>query len=408
MWSHSPIAAGVRAVLQRALLFPLVRWLCRPLTVLGREGLGSGPYVFVANHCSHADTALILSALPAPIRRTTAPAAAEDYFFRGIVRRFGVPLLTGAFPFPRRGTAGLARARALLSGGWSVLLFPEGTRSSNGALGGFRPGAGALGMTGATIVPVGLAGPRRVLPKGARLPRQTPVAIAFGAPVRAEPGEDAICLTERLHDEVARLVTTAESARREPRRTWFERAQALAQGRAGMVVALLWGVAEGIAWPVVPDFVVAPLALAAPRRFLLLAGAAVAGSVVGGSVAHALGSAGAGDALLAHVPLVTERMTAQAGRWLDLEGPHALLRQPLSGIPYKVFAYQAPDHGVGAVSFALFSALARGGRLVAVSAGFAGVGLCFARWRATFFGVGLILYALIFFSALAGVVRAWS
>ena len=98
--------------------------------------------MFVANHESHADTAVVLAALPREVRSRSAPAAAEDYFFSSRVRGVMAALAMGAFPFPRHGSAGLERAERLLAEGWNVLLFPEGTRSRDGRMGRFRPGAG--------------------------------------------------------------------------------------------------------------------------------------------------------------------------------------------------------------------------------------------------------------------------
>ena len=55
----------------------------------GKEGLSSlkGPVILVANHASHMDTPVILSALPRKLRKRTAVAAAADYFYRNKLDR---------------------------------------------------------------------------------------------------------------------------------------------------------------------------------------------------------------------------------------------------------------------------------------------------------------------------------
>ncbi len=171
-WPRSRIAVTIRGLLQRVLLFPVLRLFCRSIRIERDPALlaGDGPFVFVANHASHADTVLILRALPPRVRRRMAPAAAEDYFFRSRPRGAIASLLVGAFPFPRRGRSGLARAERLLDDGWSVLLFPEGTRSTDGRVGTFRSGVGVLAARGFPVVPIGIAGAREVMPKGRRLP----------------------------------------------------------------------------------------------------------------------------------------------------------------------------------------------------------------------------------------------
>ncbi|HET6319554.1 MAG TPA: lysophospholipid acyltransferase family protein, partial [Chloroflexota bacterium] len=133
----------LRLIVQDALLVPLVRAFCAPFRARGavRE---SEPLVIVANHTSHLDAPAILAALPPHARHRTAIAAADDYFYRQPLLGLALSLGIGAFPFPRQGSLGLDRAADLLAHGWNVLIFPEGTRSADGALHEFRYGVGRL------------------------------------------------------------------------------------------------------------------------------------------------------------------------------------------------------------------------------------------------------------------------
>jgi 1-acyl-sn-glycerol-3-phosphate acyltransferase len=405
-WAREAPARFVRGFLQRLLLLPFVRWLGRPLRVDGRAHLeGAGPYVFVANHSSHADTAALLAALPARIRRRAAPAAAEDYFFSSRLRGFLVSLLTGAFPFPRCGRAGLRRAEHLLARGWSVVLFPEGTRSCDGRVHTFKPGVEALARAGWPVVPVGLAGTGEVLPKGARLPRRSPTAVVFGEPVAFEAHAQGIA--PELGRRVEALAARARRDLAAPRRRLHDRFAAFARSPRAPAFCFGWGVAEALIFPVIPDFALAPLALAAPGRALVLALCATAGSVAGGTIAHVVGSTEIGPAIATHLPLVTERMSAFASDSLA-GGADGLLRQPMSGVPYKAFAYQAADAGIGLGSFLWFSVLARGGRMLAIAAFFGVAGAGGRRvWRHVF-GAFLVLYTVGFTVGLARVVASWS
>ena len=401
-WARGPIVVAVRSLLQRLLLFPVVRFLCRPVRVTGLERLSNeGPFVFVANHASHADTALLLSSLPPRLRRRTAPAAAEDYFFSSRRRGILVSLLIGAFPFPRCGPAGIHRARALLDRGWSVILFPEGTRSTDGRVHDFKAGVGILASSGATIVPVGLAGTAGVLPKGAGVPRRAPVAVAFGRPLQSAGVAGAV---RRARAEVVSLAADAAAAQPAALPTVHARFRAIAAARRGRWLCFAWGFAEALLWPVIPDFAVAPLALASPASFAWLAFGAAAGSVAGGAVAYVLGGLGVGAA---HLPLVTPRMAATAAGWLAA-GPAGLLRQPLSGIPYKAFAYQAAAAGNSLPGFLGYTFIARGFRLLVVAGVFAAAGVVARRWWPRLFGAFLILFTAAFLTGLARVVGAWS
>jgi 1-acyl-sn-glycerol-3-phosphate acyltransferase len=99
-----------------------------------------GPVIFVANHASHLDTPLILLSLPDEWRRRTAVAAAADYFFDTWWRAVGSVLLFNTFPIDRRGGSMSATPGEVLADGWSLVIFPEGTRRTAGwAASGWAP-----------------------------------------------------------------------------------------------------------------------------------------------------------------------------------------------------------------------------------------------------------------------------
>src|SRR6185503_2340346 len=145
-----------RRAVQDALIVPALRTYCAPYRVRRAAQLQTNqPFIIVANHASHLDTPAILAALPSSIRHRTAVAAAEDYFFTRPLLGLAVSLGIGAFPFPRKGIAGLERAAELLKAGWNVLLFPEGTRSVDGLPHAFHTGVARLATTtGVDILPV--------------------------------------------------------------------------------------------------------------------------------------------------------------------------------------------------------------------------------------------------------------
>ena len=109
------------------------------LTVTGRWPQ-TGGCILAANHSSHADTAVLLAALPP--RAQPVFAAASDYWFEVPVRRFLITILAGGLPVQRTdgGTyaALLAAAKPALSQGRSVGSYPEGTRTTDGSIREFR------------------------------------------------------------------------------------------------------------------------------------------------------------------------------------------------------------------------------------------------------------------------------
>jgi 1-acyl-sn-glycerol-3-phosphate acyltransferase len=154
------------------------------LTVTGRWRV-SGGCIVVANHASHADTAALLAALP-PSAQPVFGAAA-DYWFDVPVRRFVATSLAGILPVRRSGDGGyaalLAAVRPALKAGRTVVVYPEGTRSTNGTIGEFRSGALRLARDcGVPIVPVAVMGTADVLPKDGRY-SPAPMRVHIGDPV---------------------------------------------------------------------------------------------------------------------------------------------------------------------------------------------------------------------------------
>lgn len=196
------LGGALREAVQRALWNPAIRVWCSPFTVEGAPA--AAPAVYVANHASHADTAAVRAAVGGPARRRLAVAAADDYFFSTPRRAAVFTVAVGAFPFPRHGDAGLCRADELLSKGWSVLLYPQGTRNPGSQ---YRPGVLRLAAAGWPIIPLGIAGTDVVLPKGARGPWRAPTAVVFGtalSPGRLRSDDGLRVLVAGIQDVEAR------------------------------------------------------------------------------------------------------------------------------------------------------------------------------------------------------------
>lgn len=165
------------------------------------------PLLLASNHCSHLDAILILMALPPDLRRRTVVAAAADYFFEQRLLATTVGLFLNAFPFSRTSAIRptLEHCGDLMDRGWSILLFPEGTRSTNGKLQPFKTGVGLLGVElMAPVVPVKIRGTFEALPKGRTLPTRSRVNVHFGHPLTFPRGSN--------YEEAARAVERAVAA----------------------------------------------------------------------------------------------------------------------------------------------------------------------------------------------------
>jgi 1-acyl-sn-glycerol-3-phosphate acyltransferase len=226
-WSRRRPAIAAREVAQKAGLEPLFRSQVRTrvegLDVLART---DGPVIFVANHASHLDTPLILLSLPDEWRRRTAVAAAADYFFDTWWRAVGSSLLFNTFPIDRRGGTMAATPGEVLADGWSLVIYPEGTRSTDGWVGKFRMGAAFLAKEhGVPVVPVAHRGTFAAMPRGQGWPSRgrRQLTIRFGEPLVAGPEESVRDFAPRIKDAVAALLD-------EDRTTWWEARRRAASG----------------------------------------------------------------------------------------------------------------------------------------------------------------------------------
>jgi 1-acyl-sn-glycerol-3-phosphate acyltransferase len=203
-WSRTPPARMTRSLIQRVALLPILHFIS-PYTVIGRRNLAQlkGPAVFVANHQSHFDAPVCLAALGGRIRRRLVIAAAADYFYSTRAKGAAASLALGTVPFVRTGASSrqsLAMLKDLVRKGWSVLIFPSGTRGTGAT--GFKKGFAYIAVdTQVPVVPMYLHGLEQVMPKGSFIPLPGGVVIGIGPPI--PPGNDYDELVKKAEDGVA-------------------------------------------------------------------------------------------------------------------------------------------------------------------------------------------------------------
>jgi 1-acyl-sn-glycerol-3-phosphate acyltransferase len=206
------------------LTYQVIRWLLRVvarsyfrLEVTGREHLpSSGGFVLApGGHRSILDTPMASLAG----RRILRYMGAEKYFAKPGVGWFLRAM--GGFPVERSTTdrAALRLAEWVLNHGEPLAVFPEGTRKSGPIVHPLKEGAAFLACrTGVPIVPVGIGGSERALPKGRYVPRPRRITMVIGEPI--EPpvraaGErvkrsEVHRVTEQLHTELQKVFDEAQ------------------------------------------------------------------------------------------------------------------------------------------------------------------------------------------------------
>jgi 1-acyl-sn-glycerol-3-phosphate acyltransferase len=210
-WARTPPARLARSMVQRFGLLPILHFIS-PFTVIGRRNLArlKGPAVFVANHQSHFDAPVCLAALGGRIRRRLVIAAAADYFYSTRLKGAAASLALGTVPFVRTGASSrksLLMLKDLVGKGWSVLIFPAGTRGTGAT--GFKKGFAYIAVDmQVPVVPLYLHGLDQVMPKGSFIPLPGGVVIGIGPPI--PPGDDYDELVKKAEAGVAEARTVVK------------------------------------------------------------------------------------------------------------------------------------------------------------------------------------------------------
>jgi 1-acyl-sn-glycerol-3-phosphate acyltransferase len=180
------------------------------LRIYGRENLiEDGPAILASNHASYIDPPLV----GVSCRKDIHFLARKSLFEKPV---FG-PLLAqlNTVPVDRdRGDVGAVRAMIkLLKSGKRVLVFPEGTRSSDGNLQPARAGVGLLiAKSLAPVVPVRIFGSYAALPRSGGI-RFVPVTVVIGKPLffsQQDLGTDERAAYQVLSDRVMSAIAALE------------------------------------------------------------------------------------------------------------------------------------------------------------------------------------------------------
>lgn len=180
--------------------------------VAGQENLPrDGAFLVAANHLSFLDPPIIGSQIPRQL----------CFFARKTLWKPGVAAwwldTVGVIPVDRDGgqdVSALKRVLRALKDNKGLILFPEGTRSPNGALQAPKPGVGFIVCKSQVpVVPVRIFGSFEAFGRGVKIPRLgTPVSVVFGRPIPPEAYDDPSAgkqryqvASDRIMAEIARL-----------------------------------------------------------------------------------------------------------------------------------------------------------------------------------------------------------
>jgi 1-acyl-sn-glycerol-3-phosphate acyltransferase len=144
------------------------------------------PYIYMSNHQGSYDIFALLSCLPVQ--------------FRWIAKKelFAIPILGWAMGAAnyisidrsgrRRALKSIERAASKIKGGVSVVIFPEGTRSRDGAIQPFKRGGFTLALkSGVPIIPITINGSRDVMARDSMRVRPGEIRVSVDRAIQTTP-----------------------------------------------------------------------------------------------------------------------------------------------------------------------------------------------------------------------------
>lgn len=157
-------------------------WAAGADLIVESSEIPDGPYVIVANHSSSLDIPAGFATVPVAFCFASRP-----FFFKVPFLGWSMRMSEHVAIDPKNPRQSIQALRSLddrFRRGLSVLLFPEGTRSPDGRIRGYKRGPFLAAVrNGVPILPVRLWNFHCALPKGSSWPRPTRVAVQFGAPI---------------------------------------------------------------------------------------------------------------------------------------------------------------------------------------------------------------------------------
>ena len=216
-WAQSFPVTWIRAAVLYLVILPLTRWMSRA-TVTGKEQIRnvSGPVLFISNHITMIDAALVLLAIPSGFQGKLAVAMEGEVLGgwrrppsgTGLLQRLIlfakyilVVSLFNVFPLPQKSgfRKSFAYAGELMDRGYSVLIFPEGARTPDGEMKPFKEGIGFLAkQLNVPIVPLGIQGLFELKKAGRKFARKNEIKVSMGEPLSFSRSDEPEMITRTL------------------------------------------------------------------------------------------------------------------------------------------------------------------------------------------------------------------
>lgn len=173
------------------------------VTVKGVDNVPENEAVlYVCNHQGNFDIPICITGLPGLKGFIAKKEADKIPIIRKWMRHMNCIFMDRKNP--RQSVKAIAMAADSLKGGHRMVIFPEGTRSHDGKLADFKPGALKLATrTGVKVIPVTINGTRKAMKKGSLLIRPADIELVIGEPVLPVGDlKESIALTAHVRAQI--------------------------------------------------------------------------------------------------------------------------------------------------------------------------------------------------------------
>jgi len=189
----------------------IMRWILRWIIGVKWEKasflLNENQFIIIANHNSHLDTITLLASIPSKILPKVKPVASADYFGKTPFRAKLSSYFINALLISRsEGSNSIRQMKKTLDEGYSLILYPEGTRGNPEEEQELKPGIALLLSLCPHVkyVPAHLTGMGKALPKGDKLLLPYESSLTYGKP-RLIESNDKKEILKQIEEDFKRL-----------------------------------------------------------------------------------------------------------------------------------------------------------------------------------------------------------
>lgn len=186
----------------KIIIFPVIKFWIKKVN--GLQNIPKeGAFIIAANHASYMDHLIIMCTLVPYLNKKVHHLAKKEHFDNFFKKAWHT--YAGAIPLDREsgGKEALKLAIKALRNGKIIAIHPEGTRSLTGNLQKAKTGVARLALISkAPVLPVGLIGTFKILPKGKYLPKFKKATMNIGKPMYFEQ-----YYTKKINKKILRNMT---------------------------------------------------------------------------------------------------------------------------------------------------------------------------------------------------------